>query len=856
MIHAMIAAPAHPPIPAGGARVPTLPPYPRVVRPVRTPADGLSEAEAVARRARGEGNTYRPSTSRTYWEILRQNAYPGINGILIAVSVLLLLFGMAVEALLTAGPVLANIGIGVVQESRAKRKLDRIAFLARPQARVIRDAEERGIDPEEAVLGDLLVARRGDQVVLDGTLVGEGRVELDESLLTGESDPVQKQAGDPVLSGSAIISGTAVFEVETVGAASFANRLLAEAKRLGDERTPLQREIAATIWAVAGLVLVTVIPVALALAAVPGGFNSTQTLTAVAVLVTLVPQGLAIMVTVTYAAGALRISHLGALVQRQNAVESMARVDTLCMDKTGTLTTQRIWYAGAEVLGGHDAGDVAATLGMLAASTTAPNRTTDAIAAVNPGLARLVADEIAFASERRWSGLRFADGAAWVLGAPAVLVPHLARADPTGVAAPGAIAATPEAVAARAAAVAVEGVRVLLLARAPAPAALRDGDGRPAIPADLAPVALLRFGEELRTDVREILGGFARAGIELKVISGDDPATVEALARRVGLDVTGEAASGSALATLDDAGVADEAERRSIFGRVEPALKARLVALLRGRGHYVAMVGDGVNDILSLRRANLGIAMESGSAAARGVADLVLLGDRFGVLPKAVIEGQRIVAAMEATLVLLLSRTFYVLLIIAGAAIVGLPFPLTPRQNSVLAFATVGIPLIVLAIWVPPRRLPRSLLAETLRVSIPVSVAVVLVALPTYAYALGTGVSVVEAQTVLTSVTVFCGLGLLPLISSGAREESPGRLVRWWPWLLAGIMLLVYLVILALPFARDFYELTTLGAREVLTLLGIGGAWTVVVHGLRRTGLVSRVGAVLRRAVPGTVRPG
>ena len=871
----MTAAPADSPTPGAGARPSVLPPHPPVVRPLRTEAGGLSEAEAGARRARGEGNAFRPSTSRTYWEILRQNAYPGINGILVVVSVLLLLFGMVVEALLTAGPVLANIGIGVAGESRAKRKLDRIALLSRPQARTIRDSEERGIDPAEVVLGDLLVARRGDQVLLDGTLVGEGRVELDESLLTGESDAVSKEAGDPVLSGTAIISGTAVFEVTSVGAASFANRLLAEARRVGDERTPLQREIAATIWVVAGLVLLAVVPVAIALAALPGGFGSTQTLTAAAVLVTLVPQGLAIMVTVTYATGALRISHLGALVQRQNAVESMARVDTLCMDKTGTLTTQRIWYAGADVVGDHDPLDVTALLGSLAASTTATNRTTEAIAAACPGLARPVADEIPFASERRWSGLRFADGGAWLIGAPTVLVPRLAgagaaegegRVTPDGgaigtVADVGTIPAGPRGVAARAAVVAGEGVRVLLLARAPAASALRDADGRPAIPADLTPVALLRFGEELRPDAREILAGFARAGSELKVISGDDPATVEALARRVGLDVAGEAASGPALAALDDAAAADEVERRSVFGRVEPALKARLVALLRGRRHYVAMVGDGVNDILSLRRANLGIAMESGSAAARGVADLVLLGDRFDVLPRAVIEGQRIVAAMEATLVLLLSRTFYVLLIIAGAAIARLPFPLTPRQNSVLAFATVGIPLIVLAIWVPPRRLPRSLLAETLRVSIPVSIAVVLVALPTYAYALGTGVPLVEAQTVLTSVTVFCGLGLLPLISSGAREESPGRLVRWWPWLLAGIMLLVYLVILALPIARDFYELTTLAPHELVVLLGIGAAWTVAVHGIRSTGLVGRAEVVIMRAVrrgplARAVRPG
>lgn len=872
MIHGMIPAPDDAPTTAAGVLPPVPPPHPPVVRPLRTEAGGLSEPEAASRRARGEGNAYRPSTSRTYWEILRQNAYPGINGILVVVSVLLLAFGMVVEALLTAGPVLANIGIGVAGESRAKRKLDRIALLSRPLARVIRESEERGIDPAEVVLGDLLVSRRGDQVLLDGTLVGDGRVELDESLLTGQSDAVSKVAGDPVLSGTAVISGTAVFEVTSVGAASFANQLLAEARRVGDERTPLQREVAATIWAVAGLVLLAVVPVAIALAALPGGFGSTQTLTAAAVLVTLVPQGLAIMVTVTYATGALRISHLGALVQRQNAVESMARVDTLCMDKTGTLTTQRIWYAGADVMGDLDAGGVAAVLGSMAASTSATNRTTEAIAAACPGLARPVADEIPFASERRWSGLRFADGEAWVLGATTVLLPQLAG--PAGgdggspaipAAAPSGTIATvqvlPRDVAARAAAVAAEGVRVLLLVRAPADVALRDAEGRPSLPADLAPVALLRFGEELRPDVREILAGFGRAGIELKVISGDDPATVEALSRRAGLEVAGGAASGPALAALDDAAAADEAERRSIFGRVEPVLKARLVALLRGRRRYVAMVGDGVNDILSLRRANLGIAMESGSAAARGVADLVLLGDRFDVLPRAVIEGQRIVAAMEATLVLLLSRTFYVLLIIAGAEMAGLPFPLTPRQNSVLAFATVGIPLIVLAIWVPPRRLPRSLLAETLRVSIPVSIAVVLVALPTYAYVLGTGVSLVEAQTVLTSLTVFCGLGLLPLISSGAREESPGRLVRWWPWLMAGIMLGVYLVVLALPIARDFYELTTLGPREVLGLLGIGAAWTVAVHGARRIGIVQGfetavVRAVRRRPTRRDVRPG
>jgi cation-transporting ATPase E len=832
---------------------------PEIAAPRRTPVAGLAEAEVEARRARGEGNTYRPPTSRTYWEIFRQNAYLGINGILIGVSLLLVAFGLYVEAALTAGPVIANIFIGVIQETRAKRKLDRIALLNRPRAHVVRDGTERAIDPAEVVLGDLVVARRGDQVVLDGTIVGGGRAELDESLLTGESDAIVKVAGDAVLSGSAVVSGTLVYEVERVGADSFANRLLAEAKKLGDERTPLQREIAATIWGVAGLVLITSVPVALALMALPGGFDSKETLTAAAVLVTLVPQGLAIMITVTYAAGALRITRLGALVQRQNAVESMARVDTLCVDKTGTLTTQRIAFSVAEPAAGRDPESLRAILAALAASTSAPNRTTDALGAAHPGAALPVADEIPFASERRWSGLRFGDapgaapggtvvdvapGATYVMGAPPVLWPHLAGP-------PGGLAARAEEIAA-------EGVRVLLLARAPDGASLRGDGDRPALPDGLRPVALLGFTEELRSDVAEILGGLARAGLDLKVISGDDPATVEAIGRRVGLSMEGGVVSGLDLGVLDDEAFDAAAGRASVFGRVEPALKARLVAAFRASGHYVAMVGDGVNDILSLRRANLGIAMESGSAAARGVADLVLLHDAFGVLPKAVIEGQRIVAAMEATLILLLSRTFYVLLIIAGAALLGLPFPLTPRQNSVLAFATVGIPLVVLALWVPPRRLPRSLLGETLRVSIPASIGVVIVALPLYAASIRGGVPVPEAQSALTSLTVFCGLGLLPLISSGAREAGTGRFIRWWPWLLAGIMLAVYLVMIQVPFLRDFYELTPLPGPVIALLLGAAGLWTAGVHLLRRTGIIRRVEDALWAALVGAwhrVRP-
>jgi cation-transporting ATPase E len=814
----------------------------RPAGPGAMPLRGLSDAEAVARRAAGQGNDAAVATSRSYWQILWQNAYLGINGPLIVISILLLAAGLRVEAALTAGPVLMNIGIGVLQEARAKQQLDRIALLRRPRAAVIRDGEERAVDPSEIVIGDLVVARRGDQIVVDGTIEGDGRVELDESLLTGEADPVSKERGEPVLSGTAVVSGTVEYTTVKVGAATVANRLLTEARRMRDDQTPLQRGIATTIWAIAGLVVA--VGAIVAATGLPGdSLRSKETLEAAAVLVTLVPQGLAIMITVTYAAGALRVTRLGALVQRRNAVESMSRVDTLCLDKTGTLTTQRISFVAAEPLGrwaasteqaggaGADPSRLYALLGALASSTGAPNRTTEALATAHPAPAVPIDDEIPFNSERRWSALRFSPDAAAaplsavvVLGAPAAIAPSIAD---------GA-----EALLGRATAIAARGFRVLLVARASDDADLRDREGNPRLPGELDPIALLSFVEELRPDARETLEGIASAGVDLKVISGDDPSTVEAIASQVGLTFVGAAASGAELAGFDDEALVDAVGAASIFGRVDPNLKARLVAALRARGRYVAMIGDGVNDLLPLRRANLGIAMESGSAATRGAADLVLLGDAFAVLPKAVVEGQRILAAMEATLIILLARTFYVLLIVAGAALLGLPFPFTPRQNSLLAFATVGIPLIVLALWVPPRRSPRNLVLETLRISIPVSFAVAALALPVYAAAVDAGGSVAETQSVLTTITVFCGLGLLPLIYPAEPDPGMSRERRVWPWLLSAVMAVVYIVLLEIPFAREFYQLVPLEPATIGLLLGLGITWTVAVHLVRRTHVV------------------
>ena len=391
---------------------------------------GLTDGEVDRRRAAGQGNAFQPPTSRGYLAILRQNTYPGINGPLLLISAVLVASGLYVEALLTAGPVAFNVFVGVIQESRAKRALDRIAVLTRPGATVIRDGRERPVDLVEVVLGDLVIAHRGDQVVVDGELVGDDRVELDEALLTGEADAVVRTRGETVRSGTAVLAGTARFVATRVGAETTANRLVARSRRAGDRQTPLQREVARTIWVVAGLVALTGLLVAVTgvATAEPGApIGGREALEASAVLITLVPQGLAIMLTVTYAAGALRISRLGALVQRQRAIESMSRVDTLCIDKTGTLTTQATRFTKAVPLAPGLAPDAVARLvGEMAASTPTPDRTTAAIAAALPAAARALAETVPFASERRWSGSRYVDDdRPLVMGAAMTIIPAL-----------------------------------------------------------------------------------------------------------------------------------------------------------------------------------------------------------------------------------------------------------------------------------------------------------------------------------------------------------------------------------------------------------------------------------------------
>jgi cation-transporting P-type ATPase E len=821
---------------------------------------GLSADEVGARKARGEVNAPPPPPGRTYRQIIVGNVFSFINNVFYALCLLLVLLGRPFDAILPMAVVLANVAVSVFQEVRAKRKLDEIALLTRPTAKVIRDGREQDVDPAEIVRGDLLMVGPGDQIVVDGAVGGGGTMEVDESQLTGESDLVRKREGDQVFSGSFCVTGSAHYEAQRIGAASFANQVTAGARAERRVLTPLQREINGMIRLmilVAGFLMVV-----LTVSAFAYRTPFVELVQSLVVVIGLVPQGLLLAIVVAYALGAMRVAGQGALVQQTNAIESLSNVDTFCLDKTGTLTTNRLQVQDIRPLG-IDRGDLQRRLSDFVASTTTGNKTSEAIAQALPGEKQPVTDEVPFSSARKWSALVFdgqeegiseepaaaTDGTAapnlpaphslrgvYVLGAPEMLRSHLrqgAELDGHG-----------EEWAAR-------GLRVLLFAYQPEPVPLHDGADEVRDPQGLIPLGLVGLTDELRPRAYETLTAFARAGVDLKIISGDNPETVKALAVQAGFDPQAKLISGPELDRLDDGPFAAAAVEHGVFGRITPEQKERLVRALNGQGHYVAMTGDGVNDVLSLKQANLGIAMQSGSQATRGVADIVLTNDSFAVLPQAISEGQRIIAGMQNVLKLFLSRTFFVALLIIAIGIV-IDFPFSPRQSALLSFLTAGVPAVALAAWAQPVRATHgSSLGRLASFAVPAGLAVTLVGLLLFVgYSIpvfdlfANGSATVEeanaalkdtlprAQTVLTYFLAVCGLLLVIFIEPPSRFWAGGDKFsgdRRPTWLT--IALLVGLLAIAfVPGLSELFDLRPIALPD-MAVVGVAAAvWMFLVR--------------------------
>ena len=685
---------------------------------VQTPVEGtaplgLGAADAEARRRRGEGNTTVRGSSRSYARILRTNVFSFFNVILFVIGAALLALGRYSDAFTSVGLGLVNAAIGAVQEIRAKRKLDRLQLLSRGRVTVVRDGRDVEVVPDEVVRGDVLHLRPGDQVVVDGPVLDGGLLEVDESLLTGESEALLKRPGDDLLSGSFCVGGEGHQLARDVGAASYASRLTADVRQVTTDTTPLQRRINFVVRLV--MVLVALMSVTILAQAALEGFSLVRVVQTTAVLSGLVPYGLFFLVAVAYTVGAARSAANGALVQQVNAVESVSNVYVVCTDKTGTLTTGRLSLAELVPLGPLGEGDVARLVGSMARSTAAANLTTAALAEALPGEALAVAEEIPFSSSLRWSALRTGDGV-YVLGAPDRLAPHLSGAPVT------------EAVTRRT----ERGLRVLVVARATDPAApLRDDDGRPRLPG-LEPLALVVLADELRPGVPEAIARFAADGVDLKIVSGDDPGTVAALARQAGMAATAPV-SGAELDGLPDPEFDAVVAGTSVFGRIAPEQKERLVAALRRQGRYVAMIGDGVNDARALKRAQVGVAMKSGSAVTRDVADIVLTEDSLGALLPAQREGQRIIAGIGTSMQVFLARVGTQGLVILAVTMLGLGFPYSPA-NVGLTLLTVGLPTLFLTTWARPARPDLHLLTTLWRFVVPAMVLTSAAGVAVYAY--------------------------------------------------------------------------------------------------------------------------
>ncbi|MFC7274578.1 HAD-IC family P-type ATPase [Paractinoplanes rhizophilus] len=643
--------------------------------------EGLTSAEAAARRRRGETNAPVKGGSRSYADIFRTNVFSFFNVILFGIGAALLAMGRFSDALISVGLGLINAVISAAQEIRAKRKLDRLQVLERVPVTALRDGRETEIPPDRVVRGDVLRVRAGDQIVVDGPLLDGGRVEADESLLTGESDPVPKAPGDDLRSGSLCVAGDGLMVARDVGAASYAGRLTAEARRVTTDKTPLQRRVEFLVRLV--MALTVLMSGAILGQAAIEGFSLLRVVQMTAVLSGLVPYGLFFLIALAYTAGAAAIARSGALVQQVNAVESVSNVDVVCTDKTGTLTTGRLTVEEIHPFGEHSRAEVESFLGSFARSAANANLTTRALALALGGRNFRVRDEIAFASSLRWSGLVAAEGT-WVLGAPDALAGHL----------------TPPVAADDVAKHAERGLRVLVLARARENGAkLRDGAGRPTLPA-LEPVGLVALADELRPEVGETVRRLRADGVALKVLSGDDPRTVASIAVRAGLDA-GEPVAGAALDACDDPALDRVVARTTVFGRVAPEHKERIVRSLRRQHHYVAMVGDGVNDARALKGAQVGVAMRSGSAVTRDVADIVLVEDSFAALPPAQREGRRIVNGIGVSLYIFLARVATQGLVILAVTMLGIGFPYSPTQVG-LTLLTVGVPTFFLTMWAEP----------------------------------------------------------------------------------------------------------------------------------------------------------
>ncbi|MFE7367296.1 HAD-IC family P-type ATPase [Streptomyces anulatus] len=780
------------------------PVHPMEPPPARRP-DGLSTAEVAERVARGEVNDVPVRSSRSVAEIVRANVFTRFN-LIIGVLWVIMLFVAPIQDSLFGFVIVANTGIGIIQEWRAKKTLDSLAVIGEAKPTVRRDGVAAEISTSEIVLGDLVELGPGDKVVVDGTVSEADNLEIDESLLTGEADPVIKRAGDPVMSGSFVVAGGGAFTATKVGREAYAAQLAEEASRFTLVHSELRSGISTILKYVTWMMVPTAIGLIISQLVVKDNNFKESVARTVGGIVPMIPEGLVLLTSVAFAIGVVRLGRKQCLVQELPAIEGLARVDVVCLDKTGTLTEGGMDVTEVRPLNGSDEAYVTRVLRNFGSSDPRPNASLQAIIDAYPEgdePAWTVTDAMPFSSARKYSGAAFteADGtdSVWLLGAPDVL---LSEGDATLTE----IEQLNE-----------QGLRVLLLARA-------EGElDAPGAAAGAAPTALVVLEQRLRPDAGDTLAYFADQNVATKVISGDNAVSVGAVAGKLGLAGAEHTLDARRLPSDPDE-MATALEENAVFGRVTPQQKRDMVAALQSRGHTVAMTGDGVNDVLALKDADIGVSMGSGSEATRAVAQIVLLNNSFATLPSVVAEGRRVIGNITRVATLFLTKTVYSVLLAILVVCTQVEYPFLPRHLTLLSTLTIGVPAFFLALAPNKERAQPHFVRRVMRYAIPSGVIAAAATFATYLVARHyySGEGALEAETSAATLTLFLvSMWVLAIIA---------RPYTWWRVGLVAAMGLGFLIVLVVPWLQDFFALKLVGAPMPWTAVGIAVAAAVLLE--------------------------
>ncbi|MFE3028442.1 cation-translocating P-type ATPase [Nocardia tengchongensis] len=767
--------------------------------PPSPPALGLTSAEVAQRRQDGLTNDVPERASRSVKDIVKANVFTRINAILGVLFILVLATGSIIDGMFGL-LIIANSAVGIIQEIRAKNTLDKLAIVGQAKPMVRRDGQATAVTPQEIVLDDIIELGPGDQIVVDGEVIESELLEVDESLLTGEADPIDKTLAAPIMSGSFVVSGSGAYRATKVGKDAYAAKLADEASKF----TLVKSELRSGIDTILKVITYLLIPAGL-LSIYNQLFSSKESWRPavngmVAALVPMVPEGLVLMTSIAFAVGVVRLGARKCLVQELPAIEGLARVDVVCADKTGTLTENGMRLAEIRAVDGSGAaaaGDGKASegnqelrdvLAALAADDPRPNASVLAIKEALPDAPGWQSTGLApFSSAKKWSGMSYGEHGNWLMGAPDVLL------DPDTE-----IAATAQEIGAK-------GLRVLLLARSDRPVDAPDAPGK------VTPAALVVLEQKVRPDAKGTLEYFASQHVSTKVISGDNAVSVGAVASSLGLSGGADPVDARDLPT-DQNELADVLDHKTVFGRVRPDQKRAMVGALQSRGHTVAMTGDGVNDVLALKDADIGVAMGSGSPATRSVAQIVLLDNKFATLPYVVAEGRRVIGNIERVSNLFLTKTVYsvVLAFLVGIAGIGsqifhykaIGYPFLPRHVTIAAWFTIGIPAFILSLAPNNERARTGFVGRVMRLAIPSGVVIGVMTFISYLIAYkgpdAGDTAKVQAGTTALITLLIVAVWVLAIVA---------RPWNWWKILLVAGSVAGYLILFSVPFTRHFFKL-------------------------------------------------